>query len=310
VLLDAKHRRWFAITLILAVALVGLYEWLDRRARAESGKSLTGGSTVGLYYGTAAAALMVYAGLLSYHRRRMRTKKLGNRQTWLRGHIWLGLLSLPLALCHSHFHLGGPLEKILWVVLVAVLATGVLGILLQQLLPRLLLTRIGCEAPYEQIPHLVDGMRRQADAIVDEVCGPLETDQFDIESTRGAAEVCQNGIVQLRAFYERDVRPFLMPMVPRGSPMLSPVQTQSRFTKVRILDIPRDVKDKPEEHETKRKKFIAQCEELAGLCEERRMLAEQERIWFWLHAWLIVHVPLSVMLLVVGVAHAVMSLMW
>ena len=29
-------------------------------------------------------------------------------------------------------------------------------------------------------------MRRKADALVDEVCGPLDTDKFDIESTRGA----------------------------------------------------------------------------------------------------------------------------
>ena len=51
-----------------------------------------------------------------------------------------------------------------------------------------------------------------------------------------------------------------------------------------------------------------QMDKLATLCEERRVLAEQERIHFWLHSWLILHVPLSVALLVLGVAHVVTAL--
>ena len=44
------------------------------------------------------------------------------------------------------------------------------------------------------------------------------------------------------------------------------------------------------------------------MCEERRLLREQERMHFWLHSWLLVHVPLSAALLVLGAAHVVMSL--
>ena len=49
-------------------------------------------------------------------------------------------------------------------------------------------------------------------------------------------------------------------------------------------------------------------EQLATLCEERRQMADQERIHFWLHSWLLLHIPLSVALLVLGVVHAVTTL--
>ena len=44
-------------------------------------------------------------------------------------------------------------------------------------------------------------------------------------------------------------------------------------------------------------------DQLASLCEERRLLAEQQRLWFWMHSWLLVHVPLSAALLVLTAAH-------
>ncbi len=252
-LLDSTHKRWFVVTLVLAVAAVAVYVFFDRRAPG----GLTGGSTVGLWYGTVAAGLMIYAGLLSYHRRRMKTKRLGNRQTWLRGHIWLGLLSGVFAVLHSGCSLGGPLERVLWGVLTGVLASGVVGFVLQNVLPRLLTTRVACEAPYEQIPHIVQVMRGKADVLIDAVCGPIDQDAKTIDSTRGAARVAQDGPTQLRQFYERDIRPFLVPVPPRRSPLLNAMQTRARFDKVRQLD---GLGDQQE-----------QLDQLVNLCEERRL---------------------------------------
>jgi hypothetical protein len=52
----------------------------------------------------------------------------------------------------------------------------------------------------------------------------------------------------------------------------------------------------------------AALDRLEELCRERRRLAEQDRLHRWLHAWLLVHVPLSAALLVLGVVHAVTAL--
>jgi hypothetical protein len=43
-------------------------------------------------------------------------------------------------------------------------------------------------------------------------------------------------------------------------------------------------------------------------CEERRLLAEQERLRFWLRSWLCPHVPLSAALTILSVAHVIQML--
>ena len=96
---------------------------------------------------------------------------------------------------------------------------------------------------------------------------------------------------QLRDFYEQDVRPFLQPSIPAGNPLLDPVQVEARFSKLRRLPGMDEVG--------------GEVDRLARFCEERRLLREQERIHFWLHAWLLVHVPLTVALLVLGAIHVV-----
>jgi hypothetical protein len=50
--------------------------------------------------------------------------------------------------------------------------------------------------------------------------------------------------------------------------------------------------------------------ELESLCDERRLLAEQERLHVLLHSWLMVHIPLSVVLLVLSIVHVATALYW
>jgi hypothetical protein len=276
-LIDATHKRWFLGTAALAGGLTAAYVWLYRRAP----DGLTGGSTVGLWYGVGGSALMVFAGLLSALRRVPSWWWLGSRQAWLRGHIWLGLLSGVVIACHSGFRWGGPLEVVLWVVLLAVLASGVLGLAAQHFLPRLLTANVTSEAPFEQIPHLCLMMRKKADGIVDALCGP-ETEAKD------------EGLGAVRRFYEAEVRPFLAPEFRRASPLADPIRADAAFARVRSLP---ELAGAAEQLAT-----------LAALCDERRQLGDQQRLHAWLHTWLLVHVPLSAALLVLGAAHAVLSL--
>lgn len=44
------------------------------------------------------------------------------------------------------------------------------------------------------------------------------------------------------------------------------------------------------------------------LCDKRRQLSTQERIHRWLHGWSLVHVPLSLALLGLGIVHTIVSL--
>jgi hypothetical protein len=291
-LIDSSHKRWIFWTLITAAVAVGAYLGAARLVPG----GLTGGSTIGLWYGIIGSGLMVYAGLLAAHRKLPRWTWLGARKVWLKGHIWLGLLSAVFLLCHSGFHWGGPLEFALWLAVIGVLATGIFGLMLQQILPRLLTVRVPSEAPYEQIPHLCQVMRRKADALVDTVCGSYTAESPNVETTQAVIKLVEDSRVQLRTFYEHDVRPFLSLNPPRRSPLANPLQAEARFTKISGLTGLADVKE--------------EIGQLATLCEERRQLNDQERIHFWLHAWLSVHVPLSVGLLVLAVAHVVTALYW
>jgi hypothetical protein len=276
VLIDSTHKKWFIATTGIAVAATAFYLWRYFAAPEE----LTGGSLVGLWYGIAASALMIYAGLLSLLRRVPSWWWIGARKTWLRGHIWLGSLSGLLILYHSGFRWGGPLELLLWVVLLLVLGTGILGLLLQHLLPHILTTRIASEAPFEQIPHLCRVMRQQAESLVEDVESDAKRDA-DVK-------------VELRKFFDAEVRPFLAPTFARSSSLAHPLRAQILFARIRTMPGMSDVKE--------------QLGQLETYCDERRQLGEQERLHRWLHGWLLVHVPLSVVLLVLGLAHAVLSL--
>jgi hypothetical protein len=287
VLIDSSHKRWFWITAGLAVLLLGIYGWFNYTTPG----GLTGGSTIGLWYGILGMGLMVYAALLSALRRVPSWWWIGSRKTWLKGHIWLSLLSVVVLLCHSGFHWGGPLEQVLWLVFGLTIATGVFGLVVQQIIPRLMTTRILREAPYEQIPRLCQVLRRRADALADQI----KAIEVQVSQTNFlASQVGMGAKVQFQQFYEKQIRPFLSEGYPRSSLLANPMAAEEAFTRLRALPALRSAEEP--------------LTELQLLCDERRQLPEQERLHLWLHVWLLVHIPLSVMVLVLGVAHAILAL--
>ena len=49
-------------------------------------------------------------------------------------------------------------------------------------------------------------------------------------------------------------------------------------------------------------------DDLENICEEKRQLDQQSGLHKLLHGWLLVHIPLSYALLLLGAVHAVMAL--
>ena len=58
-------------------------------------------------------------------RKHFRVWRIGMVKTWLRAHIWLGLLTVPLILLHSGFTWGGQLTTILAWLFIIVIASGI-----------------------------------------------------------------------------------------------------------------------------------------------------------------------------------------
>lgn len=283
-----SHRRWVGITLVLAGLATAVY----LRAREGGPTEFTASSRLGLWFGILASACMIFAGLLAALRRVPTWWWIGSRQGWLRGHIWLGLLSGLLTLYHSNFRLGGPLEQGLWLVLGLVLVSGVFGLALQQVIPRMLTLRLPNEVPYEQIPHQCRALRRQADALVDALCGPLTSDGKP--SGKGDPKVDAGGRDALRGAYESVIGPFFSPDYSSSSPLAREAQATAFFSSLRTV---------PGLAEAQ-----AELDQLERFCLDRRSMGEQERLHHWLHGWLLVHIPLSALLLGLGIAHVVTAL--
>src|SRR5215469_14812914 len=97
--------------LVATVALYLLEVW-------SSPRGATGGSGIGLLLGTVGFGFMIYAAALGA-RKRVPTWRLGRAKAWMRGHLWLGLLSLPIILFHGGFHFGGTLTRVLmWLLII------------------------------------------------------------------------------------------------------------------------------------------------------------------------------------------------
>lgn len=307
-IIDRSHRGWALATLAIFAASVVLYLPYGSRAEAPSG-----GSWPGLAYGIAGFTMMVYAALLGA-RKKVPVWRLGRAQTWMRGHLWLGLLSLPILVLHAGFTFGGLLTSVLMWLSVIVVASGVAGAWLQHAWPRRLMRQVPMETIYEQIGNVRAQLLEEADTVVAEACGKLELEVMPpavaeavaespasalARAARGSAAALASVVrieaddsAPLREFYLRDIRPF----VERPSaahPLATPEAARARFDRVRAL-VPQ--------------LFHAAIADLENICEEERQLMRQERMHAVLHGWLLVHVPLSLALLALAVVHIVVAL--
>ena len=319
-LIDRSHRTWIALcVVVLAVSTVVYVFYVRGALNGPSGKS-----AVGLTFGIVGSILMIFAGVLGA-RRKVPTWQIGRGTFWMRGHIWLGLLSYPLILFHGGFALGGPLTFALMVLFTVVIISGILGLLLQQVMPRLMLTRVPLETVYEQIDSIVGQLRSESDELVAAACGPIGVASSPTGAATATATVTsldrraggglgdrggghqprstsrphptplpptpESGI--LRETYLREIRPFLDPHGSSNGILGNPGRAQNLFRQLRTA-LPSLL------HST--------VGELEASCEERRQLRDQKRLHHWLHGWLLVHVPLSLALLLLGAAHAIIAL--
>lgn len=271
--IDRTHRPLGVLALVLLVLSFFTYLWY---ASTQPGGA-RGGTAIGLTFGVVGYGLMLFEGFLGVRTRRP-IWRLGKAKSWMRGHLWLGLLTLPLILFHANFSMRGPLTFVLMLLFFAVYASGIFGAALQHYLPMLMTTRVPLETIYEEIPHIRQQLRQEADDLV----GTLES-----------MEVEHDDKVRFREAYKSTIRPFLEVPTQQGVALADDQQSVTVFESIRRA-VPTEL------HPA--------LGDLESICDEERQLNRQRRMYHWLHVWLLVHVPLSVVLLVLGGVHAVMAL--
>lgn len=321
VLLDRRTIRAHGPWLLLAAGiLIGAAVWFTAEFAVSDPRRVPGGSSrVGFCLGLAAGAIFIFE-FLYWPRRfsQVRTWRIGRAETWLRAHIWLGFVTLPLVLLHSGFTLGGPFTTLFFVLFLIVYFSGVFGLVMQQIIPRLLLDEMPEETIHSQIHAVMRQHLHDAERLVARVTGDVGVvsgEDFDAEGEEivriGSAR--RVGTLRERMRYhadqaeqvphtealcdalERDIRPFLQAEPARHTLLGTPGKASVYFAELRRR-LPNAAHSAVDRLET--------------ICARHRQLRRQRHLYFWLHAWLAVHLPFSVALMIFLILHVVTALQY
>lgn len=313
----ALHRPWIALALIGTIAAsfwfaresCGLPDWPG------------GGTPTGLTFGIVGGLLILFEFAL-WGRKKLRAWRIGRVKTWMAAHIWLGLLTVPLLVLHSGFRWGGSLSSVVMLLFLVVIASGVWGLWIQQVIPRRMLEEVPAETIHSQIDRLARFLVEDATRLVASTCGPaLGEDAEEVElqkvalgapvshMTVGAVQTVGSvqgkvllsrvpraavpGSEPLREIFQASIADYLADGDRARSPLAVPSKAKSLF---------RDLKNRLDQrtHEA--------VDLLENFCDQRRQLDRQRRLHGWMHFWLIIHLPLSVALVILMGVHTWVAL--
>ncbi len=300
--LDRSHTPWAiiigTITLLCAALYFGAHsptgripllriplpEWL---LDASSPRNTVGAKPLGLTFGILAFLIFLFASALGVRKKR-RLWRIGSVQFWLKAHVWLTILTIPLVLFHCGFRLGGTHTSILFWLYAIVMVSGFFGLAMQHFLPHIMMERLPREWVYEQIPNVRAATFEAALAF---------TKQLD-ETIKAQPAAAGGGTATITA---ADASPKVILEFLRGDLMHFLADTRAKRTRLaerrtsdEVLKLLRvNVSDS----------YRPQIDEVKAWCDDHRMMAYQERLHHWLHGWLVIHVPISFVLLVWTVWH-------
>jgi hypothetical protein len=284
-----------------------------------------GATPLGLIFGSISFGIFIFAGLLGL-RKKVPLWRVGTVQRWLRAHIWLTLLTIPLVILHTGFRLGGPMTTLLVTLYVIVMISGIYGLTLQHYLPRLMNERLSTETVSEQIPFIRAQLCEAAEMMRVRLA-PIEA-ASDAKSTRpslvaSAEEQAGNRTAHLLStptaikpmtnafeaaplepgdpvsevvladFIDRQVLPYLRAGNSNRRRLGNPRYSEDIFRMVKLRVAA---------------EYSPHIEEIQAWCDQRRMLDVQTRLQHWLHGWLFIHVPLSYLLIFMTAWHAFVTL--
>jgi hypothetical protein len=288
--IDQTHRPWLIASCFILGGSLALYI-----AYAALSTKIGGGTPVGLFFGVVGFGFMLFAAALGI-RKRFPIWRIGRAQHWMRGHLWLGTLALPIIFLHAGFHFGGWLTTLLMVLLILVTVSGLAGAYLQHSLPTRMMREVAYETIYDQIDRIRQGLVIEAEGRVQGVAEQLAPGRGAgatvVLTYLGAVPEINTEVAAFNAAFEEEIKPYLTDEQ-KHSPLRSRAYSGEFFRKVREL-LP----------ERARPTAVA----LEEICEEKRQLDRQRTLHGVMHAWLFCHIPLSLALIVLGLVHAIGAL--
>ncbi len=321
------HRNWLGAVAILTAGAAAwfLWTWLT------SGRLPGGGSWPGLTFGIAAGLICLFEFALVVRktswfraRRTLLGIPLGTARAWMAAHIWLGLLAVPLVAMHAGFRFGGTLPALLAWTFIVVILSGVFGLVMQNVLPRFLTEAVPDETIYSQIDVVGRQFAADAQRLARLYGGPGPDEWPELESLPEAAS--PGGALAVVAGAPRRVGTMVararQPQVdlPRGadSPELHRALADDVVTFLASGKSPSGKLGSAQRVEwyfddlrrRVRPEARPAVDQIETLCRRRRQFNLQSRIHFWMHSWLSIHLPLSVALIWLLVAHVVGAIVY
>src|SRR5580704_5097152 len=288
--IDRTHRPWLIASCWILGAALAVYVPYAIFAR-----HVGGGTAVGLTFGILGFSFMLFAAALGI-RKRYPIWRIGRAQDWMRGHLWLGTLALPIIFLHAGFRFGGWLTSLLMVLLIVVVLSGLFGAYLQHTLPTKLMREVTYETIYDQVDAIREGLVTEAEqrvhGVADEMAPGLGAGATVVLTYIGAVPEIN---VELREFtetFETRIKPWLENK-DRKSVLKDRAQSSQLFEGL---------------HRLMPEGAWKTVDALEEICEEKRQLDRQVVMHRMLHAWLMCHIPLSVALILLGFVHAIGSL--
>lgn len=234
------------------------------------------GSAWGLSYGIVAAVLFVAVFLYALKRRTMRLRALGRAWYYLQFHVYAGALALLLMFMHIGFQVPhGILTWWLWFLSIWTVASGILGIVLQKWIPTLLNSGLETEVHYDRIPELVEDLGTRAEKLV------------------------SGADYNIREFYQRN---------------LAPAFAAPRARAIYFLDVSAGIQSKTRHFEHLREVLSPEVQptvdELQSMYQTKLEIDAHYSLQRALRWWLYLHVPFSVVMLVLLCIHIFSVLYW
>src|SRR5438309_4740580 len=136
-IVNRAHLPWFIFLVVATLVAIWLYAGNFSPQSLPSALGLpdalvqkpaefrnVGGTPLGLIFGTIALSIFVFAALLGV-RKKIVLWRIGTVQRWLRAHIWLTLLTIPLVILHSDFRLVAPMTTSISILYVVSMFLGI-----------------------------------------------------------------------------------------------------------------------------------------------------------------------------------------
>ena len=154
-ILEYARFRWFKVSLAVCVAAAAAYLWHDPVPRAY------GGTWLGYTLGTIGALLIVW--LLWFGVRKRTYAAAGNLQGWLSAHVYLGTALVVIVTLHTGFQLAWNIHTIAYLLMLAVVVSGLYGVFVYLRVPRAMTSNLGEDSLDSLVLRIADLDREMRD---------------------------------------------------------------------------------------------------------------------------------------------------